>query len=453
MRILVIDDDRNICDSLKWILEREGNTVHTGCSGEEALSALQEDAYEAAFLDVMMPGMGGMDALERMISIQPQLKIFMISGQADISVAVRATKLGAYDFLEKPLNPEKVVLELRKLVEQSRIAAEVDKLKELVDLDYRMVGESAPMQEVHRTIQRAAPSEGRILIFGENGTGKELVAHEIHQNSHRRQHPFVQLNCAAIPKELIESELFGYEKGAFTGAYRRKPGLFEQAEGGTLLLDEVGDMALETQAKLLRVLQESEFFRVGGMTPQKFNVRIVSATNKDLLAEIQKGSFREDLYFRLNVIPIRIPPLREHPEDIPALVQHFMERYCQKNGKKPKKLTKRAESRLMSHHWPGNVRELKNIMERLAIMTAGDEISAMDVESVLGPAPAPTESKHSSLPLDIQMPLKRQLMHFEKAILEKAFKEFHGNVSHIAAALQTDRANLHRKLKKFGIKI
>jgi len=298
-------------------------------------------------------------------------------------------------------------------------------------------------------IHRAAPSAGRILISGENGTGKELVAREIHKQSGRSGN-FVQLNCAALPKELIESELFGYEKGAFTGAHKRKIGLIEEAEGGTLLLDEVGDMAAETQAKVLRVLQESEFTRVGATKSQKFDVRIISATNKNLQAEIAANAFREDLYFRLNVIPINVPPLRERKKDIPDLVRHFLALYGAKNGKRPRRISAEALHAMASYSWPGNIRELRNILERLSIMTQGEEIETADVKGVLGLSPETTSpqkitQKHNA-------PLKEQLAAFEASVLQNSFDEHNGNVSRMAVALNTDRANLHKKLKKYGIK-
>ena len=451
MRILVVDDEKNICDSLAWTLGREGHEVATCSDGEEALQATLGERYDIVFMDVMMPGMGGLEALEKLLTRHPNTRVIMISGQADITTAVQATKLGAYDFLEKPLNPEKVLLEVNRIREQMQAKSEIDELKKLVDLDHQMIGESPPMQRLREIILQAAPSDGRILIFGENGTGKELVAREIHKNSHRAKGPFVQLNCAAIPRELIESELFGYEKGAFTGAHRRKPGLIEQAEGGTLFLDEIGDMALETQAKLLRVLQENEFYRVGSTSPKKFDVRIVSATNKDLAEEIRAGRFREDLYFRLNVIPIRVPTLRERLEDIPPLVHHFLNVYSLKNGKKPKKPTPEAIARLQQHHWPGNIRELKNTMERLAIMTSGEVITAADVDSVLGAEPSQKDLS-TQKETDQSLPLRERVEKFEESILLQAFNEYGGNISRMAHALQTDRANLYKKLKKYGIK-
>ncbi|MBN1559211.1 sigma-54-dependent Fis family transcriptional regulator [candidate division KSB1 bacterium] len=450
MRILVVDDDKNIRSSLMWLLEKDGHQLTVCENGEQARDITQVEQFDLAFCDVMMPGIGGLAALESMISHQPALKIIMISGQSDIATAVKATKLGAYDFMEKPLHPDKVLLEVKKLEKQLYVEAQVKELRNIVDLDYRMIGQSPQMQALSETIRRAAPSEGRILIYGENGTGKELVAREIHQQS-GRSGQIVQLNCAALPRELIESELFGYEKGAFTGANRRKSGLIEEAEGGTLLLDEVGDMAPETQAKLLRVLQENEFTRVGSTKSQKFNVRILSATNKDLLQEIAAGRFREDLYFRLNVIPIQVPPLRQHKQDIPALVDHFLDVYAAKNGKRAKKLTSAGLGLLLNYHWPGNIRELKNIMERLSIMIRGDEIAESDVQNVLAIKPLPVDSGNDVENTE-KMPLKELLKHFESQVLQRAFARHQGNVSRMAATLQTDRANLHKKLQKYGIK-
>jgi two-component system, NtrC family, nitrogen regulation response regulator NtrX len=450
MRVLVIDDDDNIRESFKWLLEKQGHDFFLCRNGEEAVAVAKEEKFDLAFCDVMMPGIGGLKALEQMMSDQPELKVIMISGEADISTAVKATKIGAYDFLEKPLNPERVILELKKLAKQLRLQAEMDKLKNIVENEYQLVGDSPKMQALKEMIQRAAPSDGRLLITGENGTGKELVARQVHKLSGRSGN-FVQLNCAALPKELIESELFGYEKGAFTGANKRKIGLIEEAEGGTLLLDEIGDMAPETQAKVLRVLQESEFTRVGATKSQKFDVRIISATNKDLLAEIEKSTFREDLYFRLNVIPIHIPPLRERQMDIPDLVSYFLSMYGSKNGKRPLRLSAEAIQLLANYPWPGNIRELRNILERLSIMTQGDEIDASDVTNVLGLAVGTVSIPQKSSQPN-KMPLKDQLAKFEAELLQSAFVDYHGNVSQLAVAMQTDRANLHKKLKKYGIK-
>ena len=450
MRIIVTDDDKNIRDSMLWLLQKHGHTVQLCEDGEGARDITKTDPFDIAFCDVMMPGIGGLEALAQMIGHQPDLKVIMISGQADISTAVKATKLGAYDFMEKPLNPDKVLLEVKKIEKQLSVEAQVDKLKTIVYLDNQMIGHSPQMQELREIIERAAPSDGRILIYGENGTGKELVAREIHMQS-GRSGQFVQLNCAALPRELIESELFGYEKGAFTGATKRKIGLIEEAEEGTLLLDEIGDMAPETQAKLLRVLQENEFTRLGSTKPQKFNVRIISATNKDLLNEIDAGTFREDLYFRLNVIPIQVPPLRERSQDIPPLIQHFLGVYAVKNGKKPKKISPSALQLLRNYRWPGNIRELRNTLERLSIMIRGDEISEVDVQNVLGLA-SPQDKSFTRVSDKSQIPLKDLLNQFEQDVLQNTFTQCDGNVSRMAVALQTDRANLHKKLKKYGIK-
>ena len=455
MRVLVVDDEKNIRDSLKWLIKSKGHQVELCASGEKAEVMVANTNFDLMLLDVRLPGKDGLQVLEKVIHLQPDLKVIMISAHADLSTAVRATRLGAYDFFEKPLNAEKIIVELRKLHDHGRMEKKVSELKELVDLEYRMVGNSKAMQELRDIIDRAAPSEGRILIFGENGTGKELVAREIHEKSTRSTQSFVKLNCAAIPKELIESELFGYERGAFTGATSRKIGVFEEAEGGSLLLDEIGDMALETQAKLLRVLQENEFVRVGGTIPHKFNVRIISATNKDLAEAISLGQFREDLYYRLNVLPVYVPPLRERSEDIPALVKHFLHAYCKKNGKKTKVLTPDAISPLMSYHWPGNIRELRNLMERLAIMTEGEEIGIQDVAGVM-----PGLDANSFQPTDPLLhhddqkglSLRERVETFEKQLLLREFENVGGNVSRLAANLKTDRANLHRKLKKYGIK-
>jgi two-component system, NtrC family, nitrogen regulation response regulator NtrX len=445
MRILVVDDDENIVSSLKWLLEREEHQVTTGQNGSQAVQCCKENLFDAAFLDVVMPGMGGLEALQQILVEQPEIKIFMISGNADISIAVKATKLGAYDFLEKPLNPERVLVELEKLNKHHQAINRVKDLRKWIELEFQMIGASLAMQQLREMIDKAAPTDGRILIRGENGTGKELVAREIHRKSLRANQAFVQLNCAALPKDLIESELFGYEKGAFTGAHKRKPGLIEQAEGGTLLLDEVGDMALETQAKLLRVLQENQFTRLGGVKPHEFDVRILAATNKNLEVEIENQRFRPDLFYRLNVIPIYVPSLNERIQDIPKLAEHFLALYCKKNGKRKPLLSEEAMLTLKNCIWRGNVRELKNIMERLAIMTSVDIIRQKDVNNVLG--------KNVSSNKEIQsQSLKDHIQHFERDLLQKAFDQYDGNVTHIAEALKTDRANLYRKLQRYGIK-
>ena len=447
MKILVVDDDAAVRNSLSWLLESNGHTVTLCADGSAAVAALQSP-FDLMFCDVMMPVMGGLETLEKVRPLQPSLKVIMISGQADIPTAVRATQLGAYDFMEKPLNPEKVMLEVQKLAAQLRLETEMQALKSRVEPEQQMIGSSPPMRELRALIERVAPTDGRVLIFGENGSGKELVAREIHLKSGRGGR-FVQLNCAALPRELIESELFGYEKGAFTGALKRKSGLIEEAEGGTLLLDEVGDMAPDTQAKLLRVLQQNEFTPVGSTRPISFDVRIIAATNKNLAEEIEKGTFREDLYFRLNVIPITVPPLRERTSDIPELVDHFLKLYAARNGKRAKVVSPAAMQQLMSHSWPGNIRELRNIVERLGILISGEVIDRSDVEQTLGGAGRSVSAPSPISPTDA--PLKEQLEEFEHRLIADALHRCQGNVSMAARLLQTDRANLHKKMKKFGI--
>jgi two-component system, NtrC family, nitrogen regulation response regulator NtrX len=449
MNILIIDDEPNIADALAWVLRTNGHVVATADSGEAGLAALKAETVDLVFLDVVMPGMGGLATLGEIRNSYPQQAVIMISGQADIALAVQATKLGAYDFLEKPLNPEKIILEVKNLAEQNHARSELARLQALVEDEWQMIGRSPVMHELRQSISRVAPTDSRVFIHGENGTGKEMVAHQIHQQSERRHQPFVQLNCAALPHDLIESELFGYEKGAFTGAHQRKIGLIERAQGGTLLLDEVGDMALETQAKLLRVLQENEFTRVGGHQPIRFDVRILAATNKVLDREIEHGRFRQDLYFRLSVIPVRVPALRERAGDIPELADHFLYLYCRRNGKKQKALAQESQTLLQHYDWPGNVRELKNIMERLAIMSDAEVIEEADVRQVLPPThKEPISVTLASEPLS----LKDQINHFEKSVLQQGLQVCEGNMTRLAQMLKTDRANLYKKLRHYGLK-
>lgn len=454
LKIVIIDDERNLASSLAGLLADAGHQTRICYDGPTGLQTALDEHFDLVFLDVMLPGKNGIEVLEQLKLAKPDQQVIMISGHADLALAVKATKLGAYNFLEKPLHPDRVLLEVKNIERHHHLRREMAQLRQLVDYDYQMVGNSPAMEKLRQEILRAAPSDGRILIYGENGTGKELVARQIHQASYRQQQPFVKVNCAAIPRELIESELFGHEKGAFTGAIKKKIGLFEEAHGGTLLLDEVGDLSPESQAKLLRVLQENEFLRVGGTNPIRFDVRIISATNKNLQQQIQQGLFREDLFFRLNVIPIRVPALKERKEDIPLLARHFIATYCLKNGKRPIGIAEDALQPMLDYPWPGNVRELKNFMERLAIMTDGDQIQVPDVLAALpesyarqfaplpGAGPAVTEGAS----------LRDRLEHFERQLLWQEFRKAEGNVSRMAAALQTDRPNLHRKLKKYGIK-
>jgi two-component system nitrogen regulation response regulator NtrX len=453
LKILIIDDEANIGASLSGFLADMGHQAKIRYDGASGLQAAIDEYFDLIFLDVMLPGKNGLQVLERLKKAKPEQKVIMISGHADLEVAVKAAKLGAYNFLEKPLNPDKVLLEVKNVENHQQMLKEVANLKKLVEYDYQMVGNSPAMDRLRSEIEKAAPSEGRILIHGENGTGKELVAREIHQKSQRKNRPFVKVNCAAIPKELIESELFGHEKGSFTGAIKKKIGMFEEANEGTLLLDEVGDLSLESQAKLLRVLQENEFLRVGGTTPIRFDIRVISATNKDLHQQIAAGSFREDLFFRLNVIPLRVPALRERKEDIPILARHFLSTYCLRNGKRPINISEEALESLMHYQWQGNVRELKNFMERLVIMTDSDKIDVKEVLDILPEsfsrqfAPFQNKDDYSSDGAS----LRDRLEFFERQLLKREFNKAGGNVSRMAEKLKTDRPNLHRKLKKYGI--
>jgi two-component system nitrogen regulation response regulator NtrX len=375
-----------------------------------------------------------------------------MSGQSDLSTAVQATKLGAYNFLEKPLNPDQLILELRNIESQKNLERKMVSLESWVGREQEIIGHSEAIISLRKAIVKAAPSEGRILISGENGTGKELVAVAIHRQGLRKKHPFVGINCAALPSALVESELFGYEKGAFTGAVKRKAGLFEIADGGTLFLDEICDMGLETQAKLLRVMEQNEAVRVGGSKPYRFNVRFISATNKNLAEEIEKGRFREDLFYRINVIPLEVPPLRDHLEDIPDLANHFLKNICGKTGKGTRYWGEGVMDVLKSYRWPGNVRELRNIVERLIIMSEGKTIEPEAVERVL-PTHSPYVLKEQEFSMKGKaLSLKALMANFEKKVLRRHYSETGGNVSQLARKLRVDRANLHRKLKKYGIK-
>jgi len=450
LKILIIDDELHIRRTLTSLLNDQGYEVSSIDNGEMALKYVNENHIDMIFLDVMLPGIDGIEILKRIKESKPLITVVMISGHADLSIAVKATKLGAYDFLEKPFKAEKVLLSAKNVLQKLKIENEISQLKKLVDLEYNIVGQTHAMRELNNSVRKAAPSDGRILILGENGTGKELIAREIHEHSKRADKPFIKLNCAAIPKELIESELFGYEKGAFTGAEKRKTGLIEEANKGTLFLDEVGDMSLDTQAKLLRVLQENEFKRVGGNESIKFDVRVVSATNKNLENMIVNGDFREDLYFRLNVIPIRVPPLRERIDDIPLLADYFLKTYSIRNEKKTKKINEAGKLVLKNYNWPGNVRELKNLIERLVIMTDGNEIGDFEVNKFLNRTEEAPENK--KIDAYAQLPLRERLIQFEFDLLNEEFKQTSGNITQMALRLKTDRSNLSRKLKKLGIK-
>lgn len=451
MHVLIVDDEPRIRSSLMALLKDDGHAVLSCGSGEQALEMAAKKTFDVLMLDVLLPGMDGLETLAQLKKNDPGIQVIMMSGQADIAMAVKATRLGARNFFEKPLNPDHVLLELKHVQERLVLESRVRSLESMIDREETLIGGSVQMNRLRDAIARAAPSEGRVLIFGENGTGKELVARAVHRQSERNEEPFVSLNCAALPKDLVESELFGYEKGAFTGAVRRKPGRFETADGGTLFLDEVGDMGLETQAKLLRVLEESEAVRVGGETPYRFDVRIIAATNKNLDREIESGRFREDLYYRLNVIPLMIPPLRDRRDDIPLLADHFLNQICEKTGKGMKKWGMGAKEALLAYHWPGNVRELRNTIERLVIMSDKVTIDAGEVREVL-PAVSQDRTAIEDAAGSGDLSLRERLQRYERRVLEEGYARTKGNVSMLARMLKIDRANLHRKLKTYGIK-
>jgi two-component system nitrogen regulation response regulator NtrX len=443
--IAVVDDEPNIRRTLAGLLEDEGYEVRSASSAEEAFDGLVDRPPDLLLLDVLLPGMDGIAFLEKLAGKGVRFPVVLLSGHGTVDMAVRATRLGAFDFLQKPVDPERLLLCVRNALDVAGLREEIRALRASSRTMGPLVGKHPLMEELRSEIARAAPSNGRVLIRGENGTGKELVARAIHDGSPRKEGPFVKVNCAAIPRDLIESELFGHEKGAFTGATEPRIGKIEAADGGTLLLDEVGDMSLEAQAKLLRVLEARELERVGGRSPIPFDVRILSATNKDLEAEIAKGTFREDLYYRLAVVPIRVPPLRARASDIPLLARRFLDAIAEENGRRPKRFTSAALDRLAGHPWPGNVRELRNLVERLVIMTDGDEIGEMETARALGERAGGGEP-------DAGGSLGERVDRFEQNAIREALLRHGGNVAETARELRTDRANLHRKMRRHGIR-
>ena len=451
--LLIVDDEPNIRSSLEGILRDEGYRVSSVGSAEEALNVVHRSTPDLILLDIMYPGarMDGIAALERMRKSLPELAVVMISGQGSIETAVKATKLGAYDFIEKPLDLERVVLVVRHALDQARLEKENRQLRQTLQKRYEIVGESHAMESIQQMVRSVAPTNGRVLIRGESGTGKELVARSIHQQSLRREKPFVEVNCAAIPEDLIESELFGHEKGSFTGATSKRRGKFEMADGGTIFLDEVGDMSLRTQAKVLRVLEEQRFERVGGTESLEVDVRVLAASNKDLVQAIAEGKFREDLYYRLNVVPISVPPLRERKDDPPLLVNHFLREFSKEYGKREKVMSEEAMKVLAAYHWPGNVRELKNLIERLIIMVPSDKIEISDVEFLLEPSASVSTGVVTEGPLS-EDSLREAVDQFEKAFILERLGENSWNISRTAEKLGIERSNLHRKLKALGIK-
>jgi two-component system nitrogen regulation response regulator NtrX len=449
--ILVVDDESGVRASLGGILGDEGYVVTAVESGEAGLAALEGRRFDLLLLDVWLPKMDGLEMLSRVRTLDPDLPVVVISGHGSIETAVKAVRMGAQDFVEKPLSLEKTLLVVRNALRQRHLEAENRELKQQVEHRWVMVGESPAIQRLRAEIAQAAPSNGRALIFGENGTGKELVARSIHLQSLRAEGPFVEVNCAAIPEELIESELFGHTRGAFTGALAAKKGKFELADGGTLFLDEVGDMTLKTQAKVLRVLQEQKVEPVGGSSTVTVDVRVIAATNKRLEDEIRLGRFRDDLFFRLNVIPFQVPPLRERREDIPLLARHFIAELSSEYGKRRKELSPEAIELLLGLSWPGNVRELRNTIERLVIMTPGDRIEARDVPTPLVWAAASPANGPATVSAAEFTSLAAARDDFEKRYIWKKYQDCGGNMSRTAEALQVERSNLYRKMKAFGL--
>src|SRR5512138_1598565 len=444
--ILVIDDEPNILTTVRRSLEVEGFHVEVAGNGQLGLAKLAESDIDLVLLDVMMPGASGLEVLPKIRVASPETIVVMMSGNASIETAVQATKAGAHDFVEKPLSGDKLLLTVQNALSFARLRHEAQRMRDRVQADFAMIGKGGAMRAIFDKVAKTAPTTGRVLITGENGTGKELVARAIHEHSKRAEGPFVKLNCAAIPSELIESELFGHEKGAFTGATQQRRGKFELADGGTLFLDEVGDMNPSAQAKVLRVLQENELERVGGAETIKVDVRVVAATNKDLHAEIAAGRFREDLYYRLAVVPIELPPLRARREDIPPLVEHFLAQVCADNGRRPKKLAPSAMTLMMQHEWPGNVRELKNVVERLTILTGDAEvITEADVVEAL-PRVKAVKAEHAR-----GTPFKDLVAAAEREIIMAALDANDHHVSNTARELQLERSHLYKKMRALGI--
>jgi two-component system nitrogen regulation response regulator NtrX len=447
-RILLIDDDAGIRESMRMPLEYEGYEYSAAASAEEGIAAIQRESPDIVFLDIKMPGMDGLEALTRIRAIDDALPVVMISAHGSASVGAEATRRGAVDFIEKPFGAERLLVTIRNVLDQSRLRDENRTLKRAAEARYQMVGESPALRQVGEAIKRAAPTNATVLLLGESGVGKELVARAIHRNSLRSRERFIQVNCAAIPEELIESELFGHEKGSFTGATEKQIGKFEQADRGTIFLDEVGDMSPKTQAKVLRVLQEGEVERLGSSRTIKVDVRVIAATNKELDAEIEKGTFREDLFFRLSVIPIRVPPLRDRNEDVPALVRHFADLFSREHNRRPQRFTAAALEHLQKARWKGNVRELRNTVERLIIMTPGDTIDVHDLRDIVR-----IESRPAGPDNEKERPgtLREFKEVAERSFLVDKLREHNWNISRTAEVIGTPRSNLYKKLEQYGI--
>jgi two-component system nitrogen regulation response regulator NtrX len=448
-RVLIVDDEPGVRSSLAGVLRDEGYEVESVESGEACLERAGRRAFDVIVLDIWLPGMDGLATLARLRERQVDAQVVVISGHGNIESAVRAIKMGAFDFVEKPLSLEKSVLVVRNAIRQRHLEAENRDLRARVDRRLTMVGDSYAMSQLREQVAMAAPTNGRVLVFGENGTGKELVARSIHGLSKRHTGPFIEVNCAAIPEELIESELFGHVRGSFTGAVTDRRGKFEVADGGTIFLDEIGDMSLKTQAKVLRVLQEQVVEPVGSTQRIQVDVRVIAATNKDLPVAIKAGQFREDLYFRLNVIPIFVPPLRTRQGDIPLLAEYFMAGFAQEYGRRAKAFEEGALALLQRYSWPGNVRELRNLIERLVIMVPGEHITPIDL-AFLGRDPT---GSGDAAPAEIEavVPLHEARDRFERDYILRALAQQNGNMSRTAEVLGVERSNLYRKMRAFGI--
>jgi len=445
--ICVVDDEPSILNTLSSILEDEGYQVTLAKTGEEAMKVIQMEPPDVVILDIWMPEQDGLEVLTRVRELFPNMMVIMMSGHGSVETAVKATKLGAYDYLEKPLDLEKVTILVRNALNQHKLEEENINLRVKVERHSKLVGASPVMEKLRQQIAAAAPTHSRVLISGENGTGKELVARAIHLQSPRHNRPFVEVNCAAIPETLIETELFGHERGAFTGAVAQKRGKFDFADGGTLFLDEIGDMSLATQAKVLRVLEEQQFTRVGGGKLIKVNVRVLAASNKDFQQEIEKGNFREDLFYRLNVLPIEIPSLRARREDIPALTHHFLKIHAEEQGVKLKDITSEALDVLVRHDWPGNIRELRNQVERLMIMVPKNIIEVDDV------LPFMPRGFNRVNPMDSYDSLREARNAFEREYIAARLRENNWNVSKTADDLKIERSHLHRKIKLLNVEL
>jgi two-component system nitrogen regulation response regulator NtrX len=442
--ILIADDEPGIRSSLQKLLEFESYRVVLAEDGPKALDAIREGAIDLVLLDIKMPGMDGLEVLSQVHRDHPQLPVVIISGHGSIQTAVEATRLGAYDFIEKPIDADRILLVIRNGLAQRKLLRENVNLRAEVRQRTRIVGEHPEILRILDTVRKVAPANVRVLIMGENGTGKEMIARSLHELSPRADEPFVEVNCAAIPEELIESELFGHERGSFTGAVARRIGKFEMADGGTLFLDEVGDMSMNAQAKVLRVLQESVFERVGGTETMRVDVRVIAATNKDLLKASREGGFREDLFYRLNVVPITVPPLRDRSSDIPLLVDHFLRQTAAELGQAPRKVSRAAMDRLREYAWPGNVRELRNLVERMVILSPGATIELSDL-----PDFAPAERAEGRyFDIDTYPEFKESV---EKEFFERKLRLYNHNVSKTARRLGMQRSNLYKKLEKYGI--